>query len=183
MKRIKLKVPKLEEMHYRQKWMQDPDTMSYNAGLEMNLLGYDYETGIIYKSDGEMKVWYNNWIGQEPNKFFAYIYEINKNIPIGEVYFYNANEKYKMGILIINEFRGKKYSKEALTELMKIAFEKYKISELTDSFPDDRINAIKLFKSCGFKESGNIEEIIKFGKKYISREMIITKDMYFENYN
>lgn len=86
-----------------------------------------------------------------------------------------------MGILIINEFRGKKLSKEALNELMKIAFEKYEIPELTDSFPGDRISAIKLFKSCGFKESGNIEEIIKFGKKYISKEMIITKDMYLKN--
>ncbi len=180
MKRIELKVPKLEEMHYRQKWMQDPNTMNYNAGFEMNLLGYDYQTGTMSKTDEEMKVWYNNWIGQEPNKYFAYIYETNKNVPIGEVYFYKDKDKYKMGILIVNEFRGKKFSKDALNKLMKISFEKYGIPELTDSFPDDRISAIKLFKSYGFKESGNIEEIIRFGKKDISREMIITKDIYFK---
>ena len=132
------------------------------------------------KTDEEMKVWYNNWIGQEPNKYFAYIYETNKNVPIGEVYFYKDKDKYKMGILIVNEFRGKKFSKDALNKLMKISFEKYGIPELTDSFPDDRISAIKLFKSYGFKESGNIEEIIRFGKKDISREMIITKDIYFK---
>lgn len=183
MAEIKLKVPNLEDVQYRQKWMQDPNTMNYNAGLEMNLSGYDYQTGTISKTDDEMKVWYDNWIGQEPNKFFAYIYETNKNFPIGEVYFYKDKDKYKMGILVIKEFRGKNYSKEALTELMKIAFEKYEIPELTDSFPDDRISAIKLFKSCGFKESGNIEEIIKFDKKYISREMVITKDVYFKKYN
>ncbi len=179
MKRIELKIPTLEDMHYRQKWMKDPNTMNYNAGFEINLPGYDYETGTISKTDDEMKTWYKKWIGHEPNKFFAYIYEINEYSPIGEVYFYKDEDKYKMGILIINEFRGKNYSKEALTQLMKIAFEKYEITELTDSFPNDRISAIKLFKSCGFKESGNTEESIIFGKKYISKELIITKDMYF----
>lgn len=78
MKRIKLEIPNLEDVQYRQKWMQDPNTMNYNAGLEMDLSGYDYQTGTISKNDDEMKVWYDNWIGQEPNKFFAYIKKLIK---------------------------------------------------------------------------------------------------------
>ena len=34
-----LKVPSIDELHYRQEWMKDPKTMSYNAGYDMDLKG------------------------------------------------------------------------------------------------------------------------------------------------
>ena len=44
-----LKVPNTQELNYRQEWMKDPKTMSYNAGYDMDLKGYDKETGTISK--------------------------------------------------------------------------------------------------------------------------------------
>ncbi len=37
MKSIYLKTPEVEELYYRQKWMMDPETMSYNAGYDMEM--------------------------------------------------------------------------------------------------------------------------------------------------
>lgn len=51
---IYLKSPKIDELHYRQEWMKDPKTMNYNAGYDMDLKGYDKETGTITKTDDEM---------------------------------------------------------------------------------------------------------------------------------
>ena len=42
-----LKVPSVDELHYRQEWMKDSKTMSYNAGYDMELKGYDKATGIM----------------------------------------------------------------------------------------------------------------------------------------
>lgn len=42
--KVYLKVPAIQELHYRQKWMKDPKTMSYHAG-------YDKTTAIIMKTD------------------------------------------------------------------------------------------------------------------------------------
>ena len=54
MKRVFLKVPSIDELHYRQEWMKDKKTMSYNAGFELELNSYDNATGTIAK---QMKKW------------------------------------------------------------------------------------------------------------------------------
>ena len=51
-------------MHYRQEWMNDSQTMNYNAGFDMNLKGYDKKTGTITKTDEEMLDCYNKWINK-----------------------------------------------------------------------------------------------------------------------
>ena len=57
MKRIFLVVPIIEDLKYRKKWMKDSKTMSYNAGFDMDLKGYDKNTGTITKTDEEMINW------------------------------------------------------------------------------------------------------------------------------
>lgn len=176
MKKVELRIPSLEDMKYRQVWMMNPKTMSYNAGMDLDILGYDYNTGTIKKSDEELVLWYQRWVKNNQDKYFAYIYEANSNIPIGETYFYKSDDTYKMGILIIDEYRGQGFSESALLELLKVAFLEYGVKELTDTFPDSRISAIKLFKKCGFIESGKVEESIVFGEKIINKEFILTKE-------
>ena len=100
MNKIYLKVPELNEMHFRQKWMNDPKTMNYNAGYHYDIKGYDKATGIISQTDEELINWFNKWINKEPDKYFAYIYNEEIEEPIGEVYYYLENNIHNMGILI-----------------------------------------------------------------------------------
>lgn len=153
-KTVYLKVPNIDELHYRQNWMQDHKTMSYNAGYDMDLKGYDKETGTITKTDEEIVNWYNNWINKEPDKYFAYIYDKEIEEPIGEVYYYLENNIHSMGIVVQDKFRGNGYSYKALLELEKVAFEKNKINELSDFVPKGRIGAIKSFEKAGFIITG-----------------------------
>lgn len=179
MKKIFLSVPTIKDLVYRQEWMKDPKTMSYNAGYDMDLKGYDKETGTITKTDEEMINWYNNWVNKEPYKYFAYIYDSEIAEPIGEIYYYLDNGIHSMGIVIQDKYRGKGYSYNALLELQKIAFEKNNISELSDIIPLDRIGAIKTFKKAGFIHTN--KEIIEkvFGNDIVVKELLITKEMYF----
>lgn len=176
---IYLKIPKIRDLHYRQEWMKDSNTMSYNAGFDIDLKGYDKETGTITKTDEEMITWYNNWINKEPDKYFAYIYVKDINEPIGEIYYYPDNGVHSMGIVIKDKYRGKGYSYDALLELEKIAFEKNNISELSDMVPLDRVGAINVFKKAGFIHT-NKEKIEKvFDNDTIVKQLLITKEMYF----
>lgn len=146
-------MPNLNELHYRQEWMKDPKTMNYNAGYDINLKGYNKEIGTITKTDDEMTIWYNNWVNNEPDKYFAYIYTDKIDEPIGEIYYHLDNDIHSMGILIQDKYHGKGYSYNALLELEKIAFLKNKINELSDMILLVRIGAINTFKKAGFKET------------------------------
>ena len=181
MSNIYLKVPSIDELHYRQEWMKDTKTMSYNAGFDMDLKGYNKETGTITKTDEEMINWYNNWINKEPDKYFAYVYDKEIDEPLGEVYYYPDNGIHSMGIVIQDKYRGKSYSYNALIELEKVAFEKNNINELSDMVPLDRFGAIKVFKKAGFihTEKEQIEKV--FDKDTTAKQLLITKEMYFDN--
>lgn len=181
MPNIYLKVPSVDELHYRQEWMKDPKTMSYNAGYDMDLKGYDKATGTITKTDEEIVIWYNNWVNKEVDKYFAYIYDNEVAEPIGEVYYYLDNGIHSMGILIQDKYRGKGYAYKALLELEKVAFEKNNINELSDIIPIERINAIKTFKKAGFVYTDLLQKEKVFGKESIARQLLITKDWYLRN--
>lgn len=178
MTNVYLKVPNVDELHYRQEWMKDQKTMNYNAGYDMDLKGYDKETGTITKTDEEMITWYNNWVNKEPDKYFAYIYDSKIEEPIGEVYYYLDNGIHSMGIVIQDKYRGKGYSYNALLELEKIAFEKNNINELSDFIPVDRVGATKIFKKAGFVHTNLEKKELVFGKESIARQLLITKEMY-----
>lgn len=174
-----LKEPRKDQLFYRQEWMNDPETMEYNAGYDMELKGYNKQTGTISKTYEEMLEWYDKWIDKEPDKFFAYIYDLNIEELVGEVYYYLDGEVHSMGILISSKYRGKEYSVPALFELEKIAFEKNCISELSDIIPLYRESAIKSFNKVGFIHTDLIKKDIRFGEKKEAKQLIITKEMYF----
>ena len=182
MQKVYLKIPTIQDLHYRQEWMKDIKTMSYNAGYDINLKGYDIATGTISKTDEEMIAWFNNWINKEPDKYFAYIYDKNIEEPIGEVYYYLDGNIHSMGIVIQSKYRNKCYSYEALLELEKIAFEKNNIRELSDIVPLDRVGAIKSFKKAGFIHTDFVQKELVFGKESIARQLLITREMYLSKH-
>ena len=180
-KRVFLVVPSKDDLKYRKMWMNDSKTMSYNAGFELDLKGYNKETGTISKTDEEMVDWYNKWVNKEPDRYFAYIYSVDEDEPIGEVYYYLDGDIHSMGILISDKYRGKGYSYLALLALEEVAFERNDINELSDMIPLDRIGAIKSFKKAGFVHTDKEEKNLKFGKEEIAKQLLITKEMYYKN--
>ena len=171
MKDIKLVVPSIEDIKYRQEWMKDQKTMSYNAGYDLDVKGYDKSTGIINKTDEEMIEWYNKWVGHEPDKYYAYIYVDDIVEPIGEVYYYLDGDIHSMGIVIQDKYRKQGYSQKALLELEKVAFEIYEINELSDIIPNERISAIKAFEKAGFDkidvDNNNLKQMLITKEKYL----------------
>lgn len=145
-----------------EKLQNDASTMSYNAGYNVSYDGYHYDTGCIDFPKEKWKKSYNKRI--EENRYFAYVKDNDIEEYVGYVnYHYNkSNSRYECGVVIEAKHRGKGYAKEALKLLCLEAFNNG-VDKLYDSFEKDRISALKIFLSVGFK----IEKEVtwkKFGK-------------------
>ena len=75
-----LHVPELNEFWYRKKLMEDPETMSYNRGYDLDFAGYDKETGCIAFPKTEWESRYNYLVGDEPEREAKYVSEVLTSI-------------------------------------------------------------------------------------------------------
>ena len=167
---IELHVPTIEELYFRQECMSDSETMSYNAGYDVNFTGYHRDTGCIDFPKESWENWHKNKL-TNPNFFYAYIYDKTKRKFVGYVNF-NKNpetEKATMGIVIKSEFHGQGYMRPA----MKLLIEKARlmgVKYLTDTVPETRVRALKVFYDLGFEKCGTIITK-KFDKEEIVAEI------------
>ncbi len=46
MEKLELYIPTLDELHFREKMLSDPETMLYNANYDMDYKGYHKNSGI-----------------------------------------------------------------------------------------------------------------------------------------
>ncbi len=179
-----LHTPSYEELWYRQKIMQDSDTMSYNKGYDLDFEGYDKATGCLAFPEQKWADWYTYFNGQEPQRFYAYIVRKTDGIFIGEVNVHrNPNAPWhEMGIVLEAKYRGNGYGTEALWLLLQHAFEEMKVDTIHNDFEEERIAAMQTHLSVGFtiyrKENGILELTISkeqyFRQKAI-RSMVLEK--------
>ena len=66
MEKLVLYIPKREDLWFYQQMMSDPETMSYNAGWDVDYEGYHRDTGCIDCPDEALADWYARWVGNEP---------------------------------------------------------------------------------------------------------------------
>ena len=163
-KLVELYVPKLEDLWFYQKMMSDPETMSYN----------DPWGGCIDYPDEVLPDWYARWIGQEPQRFYAYIKRTSDGAWIGDVNFHYTPERdwWDMGIVIYAPYRGKGYAVPALKLLLDHAFRDCGISRLHNDFETTRDAAWSIHRKVGFKEMGVEDGIL---------QLMLTKEDYLRN--
>ena len=175
--KVYLHVPEYDELDYYENLLKDPKTMCYNAGYNLDLEGYDKNTGCINVFDKER--WFlreNN----DKNRYFAYILSKQDNNPVGYVNFNFDNDflKHCCGIVIEHKYRNLGYGKEALRELLNVAFNQYKINSLIDNIPYNRTDSLKLFTKLGFKDIKQDYYVNKFD----SNERVIVLEIKKEDF-
>ena len=161
---VELYIPKLEDLWFYQKMMSDPETMSYN----------DPWGGCIDYPDEVLPDWYAHWVGQEPERFYAYIKRSSDGAWIGDVCFHYTSEQdwWDMGIVIYAPYRGKGYAVPALRLLLDQAFRVCGISRLHNDFETTRDAAWAIHRKVGFKEMGVEDGLL---------QLMITKEDYLSN--
>ena len=175
MEELELYIQKPEDLWFYQKMTSDPETMSYNAGWDVDYAGYHRDTGCIDYPDESLAAWYDQWIGKEPERFYAYIKRSSDGAWIGDVNFHYTPEKdwWDMGIVIYAPFRGKGYAVPALKLMLDHAFRVCGISRIHNDFEVARneIAAWQTHRKAGFQ---------KLGVKNGVLHMMITKEEYLD---
>ena len=152
---VRLYIPKLEELWFREKFMSDPDTMSYNHAWG----------GTIPFPRERWERWYDEWVAADDGKHF---YRYLKNAEgefVGEVA-YHMDDKSNLcmaDIIVASKFRGRGYGREGLLLLCGLAKENGVACMYDDIAADNP--AIKLFVECGFAEEYRTGEIIMLKKQ------------------
>lgn len=152
--RLALHVPRLEELDYRQRLMQDSETMSYNRGYDLDFKGYHKDTGCIDFPKSEWADWHAYFVGQEPRRFYAYVMRLEDGAFLGEVNVHQSADEpwYEMGIVLEAQYRGRGYAGEALRRLLAHAFDTLHAPAVHNDFEETRTAALRTHLDAGFTE-------------------------------
>lgn len=107
----------------------------------------------------------------ETGRCKQFIIEVtDSHLDIGTVFIKNIDEdnrKAEFGILIGEECaRGKGYGTAATNQMLKIAFEKYKMNRVYLHVIEDNIAGIKAYLNAGFAKEGILKEEFRRGERY-----------------
>ena len=147
---ITLYKPKIEDLWFREKLLNDKDTMSYN----------DACGGTISFPKEKWEEWYNRWVNtDEKKRLYRYILNEKEEF-VGEAsYHYDDNFKAHMvDVIVYSKFRKRGYGREALLALIENA-KQNGIKSLSDNIAINN-PAITLFFNLGFKEEYRNDEFI-----------------------
>ena len=164
--KLKLKIPTLKTLYFKKEIKEDPFTMDYNAGYDVNFEGYNYSDGTIKTNIKELKnVWYKRWVHNWPTNYYAYIAK-SDNTLIGEIYakWVESKNAYEIGIVIKGEYRGNGYSTQAIGLLIK-KLKSLGAKKLYHEVPTTRKSAIQADINNGFIVKDNYLGAKKFGKE------------------
>ena len=151
---LKLHVPTIREMEYRQRLLADPQTMSYNAGMPYEADGYDAATGCIDFPIHDWRYWRDVWLWREPNRYSAYVQIEETGEFVGEAcYYYDMEtDRHGIGVIIEAKHRNKGYGTQALRLIAQLAFRHPEVECLFMDLPMSRENAIRMALTAGFRE-------------------------------
>lgn len=163
MKNIKLYIPQKNELDFAKNILSDPATMAYNKGYDLAFPGYDKETGCISHDDTYWEKWYDLYFSNPEEYFYAYIYDQDLKVFVGDVNFHPSKLNHHsrdIGIVIKDEFRGQGYGKLGLKLLINEAFSFDSIKSLHNNFEKERAAALKIHVDLGFKITNNEENVL-----------------------
>lgn len=170
MKNVVLFEPELEDLWFRKECMEDPLTMSYNAGYDVSYEGYHYDTGCIDFPESKWESWMEN-NKKKTHFYYAYIKDAELNEFVGYVNFNLIKDgDYSMGIVINSKYQGKGYMRPSMNKLIEEA-KKRGVKRLCDSVPASREKALKVFFDLGFKIEKEFNSI-KFSKEDLCYEIV-----------
>ena len=152
--KLELYKPTLEDLWFRQKMLEDDETMSYNA----------HWGGAVPFPEEDWKDWYDHWvINNEDNRFYRYVKDGDNFIGEIAYHFDKTYNGYVANVIVYAKYRNRGYGTEALNMLCE-AVKESGASVLYDDIAIDN-PAISLFLKAGFKEEYRTNEIILLKKE------------------
>jgi UDP-4-amino-4,6-dideoxy-N-acetyl-beta-L-altrosamine N-acetyltransferase len=106
--------------------------------------------------------WYEGLLKSKSDRTIYFAVADKNDEPVGFIFLNNINRTNRncyLGIVIGDtNNQGKGYGKDALITLLNYAFKNLNLKKVSVEVVETNINAIKLYKTIGFKEEGNMKE-------------------------
>ena len=158
-KKVSLYTPGLEDLWFREAFLSDPDTMSYN-----NAWG-----GTIPFPRESWEGWYNDWVtAKDGRHFYRYLKNADGEF-VGEVAYHieGGRNLCMADVIVASKYRGRGYGKEGLFLLC----EQTKANGIDCIYDNIAVDnpAIKLFEESGFTVEYRTEEVIWLKKQLLDR--------------
>lgn len=111
---VKLYIPKLEDLWFRQMFMSDEETMSYNHNWG----------GTIPFPEEDWNDWYEYWIvNPEGKRFYRYLQDESNGEFVGEIAYHYDQEReiHIADIIVYAKYRGNGFGEQGLLLLCEAA--------------------------------------------------------------
>ena len=153
--KVKLYIPNIDDLWFRQMFMADEETMSYNH----------HWGGTIPFPEETWQDWFDYWVtNPEGKRFYRYLQDETNGEFVGEIaYHYDSERRINIAdVIVYAQYRGKGFGEQGLLLLCDAA----KANEVEILYDDIAIDnpAIKLFLKVGFCEEYRTDEIIMLKK-------------------
>ena len=152
---LELYKPDIEDLWFRERFMSDDKTMSYNAAWG----------GTIPFPRSEWQSWYDEWVNCDNcRRFYRYLKDLDSGEYVGEAAYHFDDERslWLADIIIASEFRGKGYGGLGLKMLCEAAAGNG-IEVLYDDIAIDN-PAVRMFIKFGFTEEYRTKDIVMLKK-------------------
>lgn len=155
MEKLTLHRPELDELVWRETWLNDPETMSYN---------HAYGGTIAFPRE-RWADWYARWIGDEGERYYRYLRLGDSGEFVGNISYHYDGEfgEYMCEVLISAQYRGRGFGQQGLALLCEAA-KANGVKRLLDNIAIDNPAAV-LFLRDGFQECGRTGEFIFLEKE------------------
>lgn len=103
------------------------------------------------------------------DKQLRLVIEDETGIPVGLIDLQNfdpKNLRAEVGIAILPEHRGRKYSTRAMIELLVYAAQTLHLHQVYAIIPESNTASIAMVQKCGFQQQNELKDWLFDGKKY-----------------
>ncbi len=153
---IELYKPALEDLWFRERFMGDEATMSYNHAWG----------GTIPFPESRWGPWYDHWVAHPQGmRFYRYLLDRDAGAFVGEAAFHFDPDRqlWLADVIVPAEYRGRGYGRQGLELLCRAAAARG-IEALYDDIAADN-PGIAMFLKAGFTEEYRTREIIMLKKE------------------
>lgn len=150
MENVTLYRPGFDDLAYRERWLSDPETMSYNHAFG----------GTAAFPRERWADWYARWIGGEGTRYYRYLRLEDSGEMVGNVAYYYDEEfgGYMCEVLVSAQYRGRGFGRQGLALLCGAA-KSNGVKRLMDNIAVDN-PAVSMFFRDGFRERGRTDAYI-----------------------
>lgn len=156
---LSLRVPTRVDFATRQAWLADPDFMAHNAGWNIDVLGYDPETGCVDWPESQWNAFEERLRRPADEQAYYFVVDLLTGAALGHVHYTVDGGVASIGFNVVPSHRGQGLGSEFLELLLARVREETGATEVVNEFEDERLAAVRVHRAAGFRPDPDVGNV------------------------